>query len=179
VVAARFPVPPPRVPGRRTLIIAALVLAVVPLAAAAALRPATGDRSAIQVHGIAVPVSSEVGLRADVRGGVIHLRWSAVSRGSTRVFYKLLRHRGRLDTFCPGSGGASKCFYWGGRLLTTRSTRATDRPSAPGVWTYRLAVGANWVDNSLLGDIFLVSRPVVVLDRLAIAKGLRPPRSRA
>ena len=46
-------------------------------------------------------------------------------------------------------------------VLRTRTHEGTDRP-AVGVWTYRLAVAANYLDDARLGDVFLVSRPVTV-----------------
>ena len=64
--------------------------------------------------------------------------------------------RGTEDTLCQGKGGADKCGYAGFRRLRTRQTVAVDRPG-PGTWSYRIGVGANWIDDPLLGDVFLVS----------------------
>jgi hypothetical protein len=162
-IAARFPATAPRPLGRRVLIAAAMLVAALPLGAAAALRPATNGNSVIQVEHLAVPVDSNLNLRAAVTPQGVRLRWNAAHGGSVRVFYKLLRHRGKLDTFCPSDqGGASRCSYWGGPASATRATTITDRPPRSGAWTYRLAVGANWRDDPRMGDIFLVSKPVVV-----------------
>ncbi len=160
-LAARFPAPPPRIPSRRVLIAAAVLFSLVPLVASAALRPVRGGARVVIVHQIAVPVDGAVGLRADVSNGAVHLRWNAMDTHSTRVFYRVLRLRGTKDVICPGHGGADTCVYAGLLRLRTRSTAADERPG-PGTWSYRVAVGANWLDDPRLGDTFLLSRRAVV-----------------
>ena len=145
------------------MIAAVVVFALVPLAAAAALRPAQSAGSVLQVSQINVPVSSSVNLRASASLSGVVLRWNPVHGGSVSVFYRLLRHRGRTDTYCPSDqGGASRCSYWGRLDSITRTTGTTDRPPRAGLWTYRLAVGANWLNDPRRGDVFLVSQPITV-----------------
>jgi len=96
-----------------------------------------------------------------VSNGAVHLRWNAMDTHSTRVFYRVLRLRGTKDVICPGHGGADTCVYAGLLRLRTRSTAADERPG-PGTWSYRVAVGANWLDDPRLGDTFLLSRRAVV-----------------
>lgn len=167
-IASRFPVRPPRKLNRRALLAAAILFGAAPLAAAGALRRSTNGEDVIQVNHIAVPVSSQLDLRAAVTRAGVQLRWSSVGGGSVRVFYTLLRHQGTPDTFCPpDQGGAARCSYWGRPVATTRAAEAIDLPPRPGVWTYRIAVSANWLDNPHMGDVFLVSRPVVIADARA------------
>jgi hypothetical protein len=160
-LAERFPAAPPRVPGRRVLIAAAILFGLVPLVASAALQPVSGGSRVLIVSDLAVPVDPGIDLSATVHDGTVHLRWTAVGGGQTRVFYRVRAIRGTKDYFCLRPGGAARCVYTGGRRIRTWRTEAIDRPG-PGLWIYRVAAGANWRDNPLLGDLFLISEPVVV-----------------
>ncbi len=163
-LADRFPVPAPRLPGRRLLIAAAVLLGLVPLVAAAALQPIGGPSRSIILNQIAVPVDPGIGLRASTAGGAVRLTWNDSAEGSSRVFYRVLRKRGPTGVLCLYSGGAAKCFFSGRPILTTHSTTAVDHPGR-GTWTYRIAVGANWLDDPHMGDNFLASAPVTVTVR--------------
>src|SRR5262245_36793162 len=168
VLARRYPPPAPRVPGRRVLIVAAVLFSFLPLVAAAALQPIGGQGRSIVANRIAVTVDTSIGLEADVDGNTVRLRWNAAGEGKTRVFYRVLRAEGRVDTICRKGGGvedattgAANCFFIGRIAERTRGTSAVDRPGR-GTWTYRIGVGANWVDDPKLGDVFKVSAPVTV-----------------
>lgn len=166
-LADRFPAPAVRVPGRRVLLGAAVLFALVPLAASAALQRISSSGRSIIFHQIAVPVDSGIGLRVASGGGTVRLRWNDSSEGSTRVFYGVLRTPGSTDVACLPSSGTTNCYFSGTILRprtlfrTTRATSATDRPPA-GTYTYRIAVAANWVDDVHMGDVFVVSDPVTV-----------------
>jgi 4-amino-4-deoxy-L-arabinose transferase-like glycosyltransferase len=163
-LARRFPAPVPRIPGRRLLIAAVVLFALVPLVAAAALQPIGGQGRSIIVHEIAVPVDTGIGLRATVAGGIVRLSWNSAAEGSSRVFYRVARVRGDSDTICRSTGGAANCFYIGRPVATTRATSYVDRPGR-GTFTYRVAVGTNWLDDPTKGDVFLVSVPATVTVR--------------
>ena len=101
----------------------------------------------------------------------MRLRWNDAHEGSTRVFYRVLRAEGPVDTICRRGGGATdasegaaNCFFIGRVAERTRSTSAVDTPGR-GTWTYRIGVGANWVDDPKMGDVFEVSAPVTVTVR--------------
>jgi hypothetical protein len=164
VLAGRYPPPAPRVPGRRVLIAAAVLFSLVPLVAAAALQPIGGEGRSIILNKIAVTVDPSIGLRATVVGKTVRLRWNGSAEGSTRVFYRVLRAPSPLEVICRSSGGAANCFFTGRRALTTRATSAVDRPGR-GTWAYRVGVGANWIDDPKMGDVFKVSPPVTVTVR--------------
>jgi hypothetical protein len=171
VLAERFPAPAPRVPGRRVLMAAAVLFSLVPLVAAAALRPIGGAGRSIIVHELAVPVDSGIGLHATAGPGAVQLTWNDSAEGSSRVFYRVLRTRGPTDVLCRfgggkphGSGGAANCFFAGRSRASIRTTAAVDLPG-PGTWTYRIAVAANWLDDPHMGDVFLASAPVTVTVR--------------
>ncbi len=160
-IAERFPAPAPRIPGRRTLIVAAVLFGLVPLVAAASLqRTSTGDRALI-FHEIAVPVDAGIGLQATVRGRLVVLRWNDAAEGSTRVFYRVERTPRANDVLCQSTSGVTNCFFAGSPVGTTRATAATDRPGR-GTFTYRIGVATNWLDDPTKGDVFLVSNPVTV-----------------
>jgi hypothetical protein len=171
VLAERFPAPTPRVPGRRVLIAAAVLFSLVPLVAAAALRPIGGAGRSIIVHELAVPVDSGIGLHIAAGPRGVRLAWNDAAEGSSRVFYRLLRTRGPTDVICRfgggvahSSGGAANCFFAGRSRGTIRTTAAVDHPGR-GTWTYRVAVAANWLDDPRMGDVFLVSAPFTLTVR--------------
>jgi 4-amino-4-deoxy-L-arabinose transferase-like glycosyltransferase len=171
VLAKRYPPSAPRVPGRRMLIVAAILFGLVPLVAAAALHPIGGQGRSIVVNRIAVVVDTGIGLQALAVGDKVRLRWNDAADGSTRVFYRVLRARGGRDTICragggteKGSGGAQNCFFIGKIAVRTRSTSAVDTPGR-GTWTYRIGVAANWIDDPRMGDVYKVSAPVTVTVR--------------
>ena len=171
VLAKRYPPPAPRVPGRRMLIVAAVLFSLLPLVAAAALQPIGGQGRSIVINRIGVTVDTGIGLQAVAAGNTVRLRWNDAHEGSTRVFYRVLRARGVVDTICrrgggaaDSSGGAANCFFIGRIAERTRATSAVDTPGL-GTWTYRIGVGANWVDDPRMGDVYEVSAPVTVTVR--------------
>ena len=84
MLAKRYPVPVPRIPGKRLLIAAGVLFAFVPLVAAAALQPIGGEGRSIIVHEIAVPVDTGIDLRATVAGGTVRLDWNAARAQARR-----------------------------------------------------------------------------------------------
>jgi hypothetical protein len=52
------------------------------------------------------------------------------------------------------------------RLIVDNSfpTRATSLIDSPGkgTWSYRVTVSANWLDDTRLGDVYVVSPPLAV-----------------
>ena len=163
VLAKRYPPPAPRVPGRRMLIVAAVLFSLVPLVAAAALQPIGGrgpldrrqqDRRH-RGHGRSGSRPWPPGTPCACAGTTLH-------EGSTRVFYRVLRAEGPVDTICRRGGRRrANCRPSGAaQLLLHRADRRADalrpRPStrpAGGTWTYRIGVGANWVDDPKMGDV--------------------------
>jgi hypothetical protein len=97
-----------------------------------------------------------------VTGKTIRLTWHAASSAGGDVFYHLFRVRGKTDLLCVLTTRASaQCIDLTYSVLTTRTLSAVDRPGR-GTWTYRIGVAANWRNDSALGDVFLVSKPVTV-----------------
>jgi hypothetical protein len=149
----------PPTPGldRRQLAVAAILLAAVPLAVAGLWRPSTGDRRVVLLDDILIPVDHGLAVQAKRDGAGQRLTWHTSQPGS--VFYRVYRTRGPgPDTACAGTG-AARCILLMDQLTTTRSTTFVD-PSPPRGATYRVGVGANWVDDPEGGDVYVISRPV-------------------
>jgi hypothetical protein len=156
----------PILTGRRLTIATAAafaLFAVVPLGVVAAV-PRLHDqgRLAVRTPDTLVPVSS-LGLRATASGGQVRLRWNESRPGDASGFYNVLRTDRPTDFACAGRVGnsADNCVLYTTSVATTRGTTFTDRPGA-GTFTYRIGVAANWLDDTKLGDIYVVSRPVTV-----------------
>ena len=50
------------------------------------------------------------------------------------------------------------------QIHATKDLSFVDRPP-PGSWTYRVALGANWLDDPARGDLLMVSEPMTVRTR--------------
>jgi hypothetical protein len=148
--------------GRRALVVAVALLAVLPIVAAAAARPVTGPDRVLQHEEIAVPVGQGLELSARVVENTVRLTWSAPSSRGTALYYRVFRSPADTDAICfSRDPGADECTLLSAELRTVRGTAAVDRPG-PGTWTYRVGAGANWLDDPELGDVFQVSGPVTV-----------------
>ena len=93
----------------------------------------------------------------------MRLRWSGSEPGTASGFYHVLRRKGAPDVACAGrvNDSSNDCSLFTDSLTTTPGTSFTDRPGA-GTWTYRIGVAANWLDDPTLGDVYVVSKPVIV-----------------
>jgi hypothetical protein len=146
-----------------------VTFAVLPLGVIAAVpRLHDGAKTAVRVSDNSlVPVSSSIGLTAKAQGGVVRLDWSARGPSAASVFYRVLRKQGAGDgAACPGRlrNAPDSCQLFMDDVGSSRAATFDDRPGR-GTWTYRIGVAANWLDDPKLGDIYVVSRPVVVVVR--------------
>ena len=94
-------------------------------------------------------------------GKTVRLEWEQPPSRGSRLFYKLFRSPAVHDYLCQERSGANPCSFFSETVHAVRKTSALDRPG-PGRWTYRVGVAANWVDDPQLGDVFLLSEPVMV-----------------
>ena len=107
-----------------------------------------------------VPANVDIGLTAVKRDGRVVLSWKGQQPLGGPVFYRIWRSA--TDTLtCPASAGARICNLTMPEVGTTHAAAFTDSPR-PGRWVYRIAVAANWLNDSAYGDPYLVSRPVSV-----------------
>ena len=174
-----FPVPlpalPTRRPGRRALAAVGIVLVVLPLIVIAGTTPqSTAEAVTYRLQDVHVPVES-FHLRVSGTGGRQVLTWDEPYSGSTKVFYTVLRVRPvttdpdnndrrivqGLSCKDRQHGAPLNCDLVMDHLSTTTGLRYVDRPP-PGRWTYRVGMTANWLNDTSLGDVMIVSDPVTI-----------------
>jgi hypothetical protein len=82
---------------------------------------------------------------------------------SAKTFYTVLRtNRPNAGVTCAHFVQASvDCRLLVDNSFATRDTSLTDSPGK-GTWSYRVAVSANWLDDTRLGDVYVVSPPLTV-----------------
>jgi hypothetical protein len=147
--------------GTRIVVVAALALAVVPLAAAGLTQQLTDARHAVILDDILVPVAGhELTLHARHQGRSQRLTWDDRT-AARRAFYRVYRTKGGgPDVLCGRAGsGSLRCELNMTVLETTRQRSYVDRSPEPDA-TYRVGVAANWLDDTSEGDVYLVSDPV-------------------
>ena len=157
---AAWPAAPLRVVPTRAVVALAVLLALLPLAAAALARPLAEPPRALLVNGILTPVDD--GVRVDVAadGEARTLSWEHDGTGRGAVFYRVYRTAaGGADHVCARDGGAAECSLQLLLLGTTREPRWRDGSPPPGA-TYRIGIATNWLDDPEAGDVFLLSPPV-------------------
>jgi hypothetical protein len=151
--------------GRRLTVafaVAVAVFVVAPLAVVAAT-PALHDRGrdAVRLSDNLVPVSSAVAPNAALEGGAVRVSWRPRRSGPTDVFYRVLRAPNDGVTCGGRRNAADDCRLYMDTVATVSGTSYVDRPG-PGIWSYRIGVSANWLDDFRYGDVYVVSRPVSV-----------------
>jgi hypothetical protein len=152
--------------GRRSVIVAVVLVLAVPALAIGASSPSDGPDLAVYQDdaGNFILTAVDDGIEVTTRrvGGTQILTWTT---GSWRadVFYRVYRLAGvGPDTECEHSDGAraTYCYLGSTPIATTRErTFVDEQPPAEGA-IYRVGVGANWVDDPEQGDIFAFSPPV-------------------
>jgi hypothetical protein len=158
-LGARLDPQPARRPGRRVVIGVVAVLFLVPLAVVLVASPSRGAGRAVILDGLLTPVDGKtVSLQTERRGAAQRLTWTDTT-SRARTFYRVYRTQGAgPDTTCA-RWGVDKCELNMILLGTTRAHSFVDRSPQPGV-TYRIGVGANWLDDPTQGDVFVLSPPV-------------------
>lgn len=180
-IAARFP------PGAgaswrltRAIVACAVVLILIPLVVLVASRRTHGPRTVKNdAQHTSIPVTGAFDLAAKTAGGRVALTWKTPYHGPVGVYYAVLRSPPKFrdpsnpkdrkvkdGIACrPRVNGASQdCHLFMRQVGTTTGLRFTDTPR-PGTWTYRIALGANWLNDPKRGDLLLVSTPVTVTVR--------------
>ncbi|HUG65852.1 MAG TPA: hypothetical protein VMK83_11595 [Gaiellaceae bacterium] len=161
----RLRAPTPRTVAPRWIVAAAVLSLLVPATVIAASSPLEEPELALtQDDGgnfILTSVDASVNLRVESSAEGTRLTWDdPVSRAN--VFYRVYRAAGD-DTKCENTDGhpAQSCYLRGGvPIADTRELEYIDA-EAPAGATYRIGVGANWVDDPAFGDVFTFSRPAV------------------
>ena len=170
----RPPAPPgsPAV-GRLLLAGAAAVFGLFPVLLLLALSP-LHDRTAVKyfAENVFVPVDNSFTVSVARGGGGELVRWRGASTSNTHAFYRVFRVRpekpapdptlpaGRDGIRClrTGRARASDCRLEMTPIGVSRTTTFVDHPPA-GPWVYRVGLVSNWLDDSSLGDLMLLSGP--------------------
>jgi hypothetical protein len=116
----------------------------------------------VQLDVSLLPVSSRFEPTVVAGPSGVRLSWpSARSRGGA-VFYRILRGH-QPDIACGGllNNASDDCQLYADQIGVTRGTTFVDHPPK-GRWTYRIGVSANWLNDTSLGDVYVLSTPVLV-----------------
>jgi hypothetical protein len=144
---------------------AVVVFAALPLGVIAAT-PRLHDkgRLAVRLGNSLIPVSAALGITATTDGKVVHLKWRPPSASRAAVFYRVLRTKGTAGgAACAGRlrNSSDNCELYMDDVGSVRAPSFEDRPGA-GSWSYRIGLAANWLNDTRLGDVYVVSPPVAV-----------------
>lgn len=163
-----------------TVGIAVAIFFVFPVALVAAATPIHhGNEKALEIAATLVPVSNTLLTSATLEPNGVLLQWRTPSPRSGRVFFRVFRtpSTGGLectphgdcgpaptDTWCRDHTNApDRCTYSPSAqtIGETRQGAWLDRP-APGHWTYRIGLAANWLDDPSQGDVYVLSPPATI-----------------
>jgi hypothetical protein len=166
-IRARPAVGAERVASRRLALavgVAVVVFGLAPLAVVAATTPLhDGGTKAIQQGISLIPVSTKLQPHVQVTGGEAHVTWQPQTSRGAKLFYRVFRGHGDRDVACGGrlNNAADDCRQFADDVGATQRTELIDHPPK-GMWTYRVGVAANWLNDPTLGDVYFVSTPVTV-----------------
>ena len=160
-------------PRSVAFIAAVVVFLAIPLAALAVLPPSEGHRAAKLPHqSLFVPHNRDFKLTVEAAGDRLRLRWTPPRRVSADQFYVVLSSRQRYwfaqaggyvneGIHCREGGASKRCTVEMSELGRTRDTELLF-PQPRGLFTYRVALAANWRDDLGAGDTLLISKPLSV-----------------
>ena len=171
----RFRAAVTRPPSLRVVAAAAAAFVLVPFVLVVGASALSGPRAVKYfAQNVFVPLD-----RFDVTtqrtGGAVSISWPSQGDSATNVFYRVLRMPALAQdpenqsnpllvdgvNCLRRRSGAADCRLKMETIAVTRGAGFVDRP-APGKWSYRVGVSANWLDDADLGDVVLVSRPATV-----------------
>ena len=146
---------------RLRLVAAGVVItAAAPLAAIAVASPVRGPSPlAGFVQTPLIPASVDLGLRSQLSANAVSLAWSPQHPTGGPVFYRV--YRSPVNAFGCSGPTAQRCQYSGTALGVAPTPEFVDHPPK-GTWEYRIGLGANWLNDPTVGDVYLLSKPVQV-----------------
>lgn len=148
----------------RWLVALLLVLIPVPLAAVILTRPVEGPQILQHYTDYTLlPADPGFELRRSGDGRIVRLSWDVPETGGTRPFYTVFRVQHEVDVRCNVYGESQQsCVFDSDQIAFTRGSHFVDRPTIPGVYVYRVGLSANWRDFPAIGDVVMLSRPLLV-----------------
>ena len=135
--------------------------------------PSDGSRAAKLPHqSLFVPHNADFKLSVEAAGDRLRLKWTPPRRVSADQFYVVLSSPQRYwfaqaggyvheGVHCRHGGASNKCTVEMKELGRTRDNELVF-PQPRGLFTYRVALAANWRDDLAAGDIFEISKPLSV-----------------
>jgi hypothetical protein len=157
----RLVLPFPHRPRRLIpLAVPAMLGAVIPLAVVAALPVLRNAHTAAEVRATheLVPLDRGPRASASVSAGRVNVSWTAAET-PTEATYTV--YRTPVPVHCSDKRGATRCVFEMTRLATTRDLTFSERPPK-GLFSYRIALTANYLRNKLPGATILIGPPVTV-----------------
>jgi hypothetical protein len=157
----------------RSVIASAALIGAVPVLLLVAL-PTLHDRSIVSefTNNVVVPVAGDFKLRARAVNGSVRLSWDRPPGARGKVFYRVYRSPiagqpaigglvGYEDGIAciPPSRGAAACRLLMDPVSQTKSATLIDKPPRQ-IWSYRVGLMANWLDDPARGDVLMISGPV-------------------
>jgi hypothetical protein len=160
--------------GRTVATVGALV-AVVPLLVVAVL-PTLKNRTIVSefTNNVVIPVGGSFDLRAEHTPQGVGLTWRRPPGARGTVFYRVYYSPaagqaaiGGLTGYhdgiaCIPGGGAASCQLLMTAYPSVRGLQFVAKPPYPGLWSYRVGMVANWLDDQTRGDVMLVSDPATI-----------------
>ncbi len=161
----RVAVPAPGSATRvRTAVVAAVVLALVPLVVIVAARPAQSPSNVVLTASgdtfVLIPVDDSIRVETRRRGEAVELRWT-VKRWRAGVSYRVLRTASAGPDVSCETAGVTSCTLGMETLALTRTPTYVDGSPPAGV-TYRIGVAADFENARTGGDMFAVSPPTTL-----------------
>jgi hypothetical protein len=171
-IAERFPYRPRRLVPVAVPALLALLIPLAAVAAAPSLHRAN-VAAELQVDNELVPIDNSLGARAAVVQGRVTLSWQA-RKLPAKVFYAIYRSPRRWHVVlgstpvpvneglrCSEGSGATRCIFEMPRIAVTKDTTFSE-VTVPGAFTYRVAVLANYLNDTSLGSATSLSPPLDV-----------------
>lgn len=172
---AAAPVPRPIPLRGRAVAVSLALVGLVPLLVLAVI-PTLKSRTIVSefTNNVAVPVGGSFDLQAQRTPQGVGLTWRRPPGARGTVFYRVYWSPAsgtppvggvvdyREGIACVPGAGAADCQLQMHPYPAVRSLQFVAKPPAPGEWTYRVGMVANWVDEPSRGDVMLVSDPVTV-----------------
>jgi hypothetical protein len=165
--------------GRRRMHVlgaAAAIFALAPLVFIAAVPVQSGPKAVQDLeNALFLPISGGFAPEAQRTAGGFRVSWRRPYDGPVAAWYVVYRQRPTAaDPYDPlfatrgiscrtkeMSPGAADCKLVMDKIAVVRATSFLDDPGQ-GRWVYRVGLLANWHDDPELGDVLLLSEPVVV-----------------
>src|SRR6185503_14283519 len=161
--------PRPPTPSRRTSLIAVGVMSTAFALVLGVTASASPVSSPITVRVAStqplIPVVDDLHPRITADGSRIELRWDEAAPTSATTFYRVFRGQGEAMECSAEGDGALYCTLTMQRVGETTEPAFSEEPPGAGRWVYRVAVVADFRNDTTQGDPTVISPPVSATTR--------------